>query len=428
MQIPIDVTAVFKEATDVEAARNVPLNVSVLLDESAPDDLVAFVRSSFASASVQARVSINYFVDGNAAFDPRSDMAVVAAGCTEEVGGIVARLRESGIPAMVVTTLPTVVSETAQRMGNPIPAADLIAPEIHDGDVVMFSPAIRVSVEHPQAVRGAHAAGRHAAPGSVVLDDAVDAGSAQLQLSGLSSADPLSLEPYALTEEFKERLSMQMGEWIVETFRRKRLAFAQAFPFVRKPLSRESVNATSIQNAGIGLVVFIPGADMPIMTLNQAKMLLQIAAAYGQPLGMERVKELACVVGGGFACRAVARQVVGIVPALGWAVKAGIGYAGTLAMGNAAIEYFEHGGTMVGLAAAVGEARDKAVAAAERTSVGRAAKEAIHNAGDQVKAAAAEKAKETVKAAPSKIAGAIKHAAQAGEKAAAGAIRSAVRK
>ena len=64
---------------------------------------------------------------------------------------------------------------------------------------------------------------------------------------------------------------------------RKRLALALSFPFVRKPLSLEAVSATSLQNAGIGLVLFIPGADMTLMTLNQAKMLLQIAAACGEP-------------------------------------------------------------------------------------------------------------------------------------------------
>ena len=51
-KMPIDVMAVLQEATDVEAARSVPLCVSVLLDDTAPDDLTAFVRSSFASASM----------------------------------------------------------------------------------------------------------------------------------------------------------------------------------------------------------------------------------------------------------------------------------------------------------------------------------------------------------------------------------------
>ena len=58
-------------------------------------------------------------------------------------------------------------------------------------------------------------------------------------------------------------------------------------------VANEFVKATAWQNALIGGVAIIPGADMPLMTANQAKMLLQIAAAYGQQLDTERVKELA---------------------------------------------------------------------------------------------------------------------------------------
>ena len=152
----------------------------------------------------------------------------------------------------------------------------------------------------------------------------------------------------------------------------KRLAFALAFPFVRKPLSLEAVNSTALQNAGVGLLVIIPGADMPVMTLNQAKMLLMIAAAYGEELNMERVKELAALVGGAFACRAVARQLVAFVPALGWAVKAAIGYTGTVAMGRAAIEYYEDGATLGKLTDAVAAARDKVVQAAAKRAAQKA--------------------------------------------------------
>ena len=101
--MPLDVKAVFKAATDVEEARSVPLCVSVLLDETAPADLVAFVRSSFASASPQARVSVNYFEDNRAVFDPRSDMAVIAAGVTEDVGDVVLRLQQAGTEQAVWT-------------------------------------------------------------------------------------------------------------------------------------------------------------------------------------------------------------------------------------------------------------------------------------------------------------------------------------
>lgn len=175
-----------------------------------------------------------------------------------------------------------------------------------------------------------------------------------------------------------------MGEWIIAACKDKRLAFALAFPFVRRPLSLDAVRATSVQNAGVGVVVFIPGADMPIMTLNQAKMLLQIAAAYGQPLSAERIKELAAVVGGAFLFRNIARTAVGVVPVLGWAIKGAVGFAGTEAMGHAAIEYFEAGGDIVGVASVVQKARDEAVEAASKaaaTPAGGKVIEAARGAG-----------------------------------------------
>ena len=159
------------------------------------------------------------------------------------------------------------------------------------------------------------------------------------------------------------------------------------------------------------------------MTLNQAKMVLQIAAAYGQPLTVERARELAAVVGGGFACRAAARQLVGVVPALGWAIKAGIGYAGTAAMGRAAIEYFEHGGSVAGIAAVVAEARDAAMQAAENTSAGRAAKGAAQELGRQAASALRAKAKDAVRTAPEKITRVAQAAASAAGQA-AGASRT----
>ena len=358
MNIPIDLKAVFQEAMDVDAARSVPLIVSVLLDEAAPADLVAFVRSSFASASPQARISINYFSDSNAVFDSKSDMVVIAAGLTEDVGLIARRVREASIPALVVTTLPEMVCEIAIASGHPIPEGDLVAPVIKDGDVLSLPEPVTISSDARYKEAGA-------------LNEQPDSFAA--------------LEPYILNEYFTNQLSCRMGEWVVACFRTKRLAFAQAFDFVRRPLSMEALRSTSAQNAGVGLVAFIPGADLPIMTLNQAKMVLQIAAAYGQPLTLERAKELAAVVGGGFACRSAARQLVGVVPALGWVIKAGIGYAGTSAMGYAAIEYFERGGNAAGVAAVAAKAREAVIDAAEKTNVSPAIKETAQELGRQAR-------------------------------------------
>lgn len=160
-----------------------------------------------------------------------------------------------------------------------------------------------------------------------------------------------------------ERLvTRHLGEWLADRLSGKRLALAHNFAFMRRSTAEESVKATAFQNAVIGVVAFIPGADLPIMTANQAKMLLQIAAAYGEPLGTERAKELAAVVGGAFALRAVARQLLGFVPGVGWAIKGGIAYAGTMAMGAAAISYFEHGADFSEVIHEATAARDRAMA------------------------------------------------------------------
>lgn len=152
--------------------------------------------------------------------------------------------------------------------------------------------------------------------------------------------------PYrdTLTNTDEIRLvDIELGDWLVDRVSGKRLALAHNYAFMRRAVAVEHVKSTAFQNAVIGVVAFIPGTDMPIMTANQAKMLLQIAAAYGEQLGVERAKELLAIVGGGFVFRTIARQAVSLVPGFGWAVKGGIGYTGTIAMGYATIKYFEKG-------------------------------------------------------------------------------------
>ena len=94
------------------------------------------------------------------------------------------------------------------------------------------------------------------------------------------------------------------------------------------------------RNAIVAGAVFIPGVDMPILTLNQARLVLRIALAHGQTIDNQRAVELLGVVGAGFGFRAVARELLDLVPVAGWALKAGVAYAGTKAVGEAAVRYF----------------------------------------------------------------------------------------
>jgi uncharacterized protein (DUF697 family) len=141
--------------------------------------------------------------------------------------------------------------------------------------------------------------------------------------------------------EADELVEDELGDWLVDRLPGKRAALAYNFQFMRRAVAVDAVKNTAWQNGVIGVVAFFPGADMPLMTANQAKMAMQIAAAYGETIGLERLKELGVVVGGAFVFRTVARQAAGFVPGFGWAIKGGIGAAGTLAMGYGIIEYFE---------------------------------------------------------------------------------------
>jgi uncharacterized protein (DUF697 family) len=83
--------------------------------------------------------------------------------------------------------------------------------------------------------------------------------------------------------------------------------------------------------------------DTIAITGLQIDMLLKISAAYGRRPDFARVIELLPVIGGGYGWRALARELSGFIPVAGIAIKAGIAYAGTLVVGQAAAYYYEHG-------------------------------------------------------------------------------------
>ena len=118
-------------------------------------------------------------------------------------------------------------------------------------------------------------------------------------------------------------------------------ALAARLPSIRGAVCDELIRSFSKKNAIIAAAVFIPGVDMPVLTLNQARLVLRLALAYGQEIDRERAVELLGVVGLGFGLRTVARELLDLVPVAGWAVKGAVAYTGTKAIGEAAVRYFE---------------------------------------------------------------------------------------
>jgi uncharacterized protein (DUF697 family) len=118
-------------------------------------------------------------------------------------------------------------------------------------------------------------------------------------------------------------------------------ALAARLPVLRPAVCAELIRFFSLRNGLISAAVFIPGVDLPVLTLNQARLVLRVALAHGEEIDKERALELLAVVGWGFGLRAVARQLLDVVPVAGWAIKGGVAYTGTRALGEATVRYFD---------------------------------------------------------------------------------------
>ncbi len=355
MQLPVDIGEVLKIATDMKEVASTPISVSIYIDDTAHGALVGHVRSAFASAGEHTRVTISYLDEG-VRLRPGEDMAVIVAGTASGIGAAAADLRDNNVPVMVVTDTPEEVADRAKSDGQPIPGADIIAPIKLESAI---EAKIRDKVPFLGRKEGQPADSDNATSEEIAVVDDTNTG-----------AVPLNDETFKL-------LDTRMGKWIISACKNKDLAFALSFPFIRRPLAMESITATSLQNGAVGFVPFLPGADMPIMTLNQCKMTLQIATAYGQPLDKDRIKEIVAVVAGAFVARNIARSVTKVIPAIGWIVSGSMGFAATEAMGRALLEYFEAGGDIVGVASVMQTARDAAIDTSKQVASSPAGKSAI---------------------------------------------------
>jgi uncharacterized protein (DUF697 family) len=165
------------------------------------------------------------------------------------------------------------------------------------------------------------------------------------------SGDTLTLSGEAVEDQGEIPVSLTDAELVPRIVRALDedylVPLAKGYPPFRRAVCEELIRKNARQNAVVGALP-IPGADMPVMTANQARMVLNIAAAHDEELSLDRARELLGVLAAGFGLRALSRQVVKLIPIGGWAAAAAIGYAGTMAMGRATVLYFERGKQKLG--------------------------------------------------------------------------------
>ena len=118
---------------------------------------------------------------------------------------------------------------------------------------------------------------------------------------------------------------------------------AARVPLLRQAVCEQLVESLARKNGLLAAAVWARGSDLPVLTLNELRLVLRLAQAYGEDSGTERLPELLVTLGAAFGLRTAARDLLERVPVAAWAVKGAVAYAGTLVLGQAARRRFELG-------------------------------------------------------------------------------------
>jgi small GTP-binding protein len=118
------------------------------------------------------------------------------------------------------------------------------------------------------------------------------------------------------------------------------VALGRELPFHRRRMTRSVIRNASMLNFLIG-VEPVPFLDIPLLLASQVRLTLRIAAIYGESMGVGRAKELISTIGGGVLLRFATQEALKFLPGPGWIISGSIAGAGTWAMGQVAVAYFE---------------------------------------------------------------------------------------
>jgi uncharacterized protein (DUF697 family) len=143
-----------------------------------------------------------------------------------------------------------------------------------------------------------------------------------------AAGQPLPLETIA------RALAARLGE--------RGAPLAARVPLLRGPVCEHLVESFSRRN---GLAAAAVSADLPVLALNQVRLVLRLAQAHGWNGLGERGPELVVTAGAAFGLRALARELLERAPTAGWAVRGAVAYGGTRVLGDAARLRFALGAT-----------------------------------------------------------------------------------
>ena len=120
------------------------------------------------------------------------------------------------------------------------------------------------------------------------------------------------------------------------------VAIGRALPAFRRMAAAKVVRSCAVTNAIIG-VEPIPGLAIPLLLAGHVRLVLQIAAIYGESMTAERARELLAAMAGGVFVRYLGGALADFIPGPGWVISAVLAWVGTMAIGQVVTAYFEGG-------------------------------------------------------------------------------------
>jgi small GTP-binding protein len=139
-----------------------------------------------------------------------------------------------------------------------------------------------------------------------------------------------------------ENVGEELIPAIIETSPDAALALGRALPEYRRRAAAKLVRTAALVGLAAGLEP-IPLIDIPVLLGNQIRLVMRIAALYNEPLAGKPTRELFATIGTGLFFRYLAEEAAKAVPFGGDVVSGVIAGAGTWALGQVAVEYFEGG-------------------------------------------------------------------------------------
>lgn len=307
MEMPIDIGKMRKVAEDIQLDIDVNININVYLDKTCDENMINSICDYFEEAD--NTVSINYIPIEKTELhlDYNPDFAVIISGQNDDCALCYEALVENHIAAFIVTVDPKNFIDAAKINRIRVPRENLICPNIK---------SYTTSVD--------------------------DEGESFIDLDRYNVSMDLDIKD-------------KIVKWLYNFAYTAEIIYAAKFPFLRSKIATSLINSCSFENAGIGLIKILPGADLPLMTLNQARMILELAAIYGYSIDEDRILEIVTVVISAFGMRYLSQYVKKATPIAGFIVDGASGLIATQALGNIAKEYFASGMAIDGLVEKVKE-------------------------------------------------------------------------